>query len=95
MKLQENHDKLLCTHESLVASHTELEIAHEVIVITIKSYEPRMDKGTHSLHSVDLTCACPINSSTINSISNDELSIISCCTNVNPSPSFPCDIYYI
>jgi hypothetical protein len=49
MDLQETHDELLCSHENLVDSHAMVEIAHEVIIATVKSYEPHVQ--------VDFTCA--------------------------------------
>ncbi len=48
MDLQETHDELLCSHENLVDYHVMVEIAHEVIIATIKSYEPHVQ--------VDFTC---------------------------------------
>jgi len=36
--LQQNHDDLLCSHEKLMDSHLMLEIAHDVVVIMVKSY---------------------------------------------------------
>ncbi len=38
--LQEKYDELLCSHENLIDSHAMLEAAHEVIIATVKSYEP-------------------------------------------------------
>jgi hypothetical protein len=34
--LQEDHDELLCSHEKLFESHLMLEIAHEVVVTSVK-----------------------------------------------------------
>ncbi|EEE62689.1 hypothetical protein OsJ_17492 [Oryza sativa Japonica Group] len=49
--LQERHDELLCSHVNLVDSHAMLEVSHEVIIATVKSYEPHVQ--------VNLTCANP------------------------------------
>ena len=38
--LQGNLDELLCSHEKLMDSHLMLEIAHEVVVTMVKSYQP-------------------------------------------------------
>jgi hypothetical protein len=44
--LQESHDELLCSQEKLMDSHLMLEIAHEVVVTSIKSYQPHTQKCT-------------------------------------------------
>jgi hypothetical protein len=44
--LPESHDELLCSHEKLMDSHLTLEIAHEVVVIVVKSYQPHTHKCT-------------------------------------------------
>jgi hypothetical protein len=36
--LQEDHDELLCSHEKLMDSRLTLEVAHEVVITTVKSY---------------------------------------------------------
>ena len=44
--LREDHDELLCTHEKLMDSHLMLQIAHEVVVTAVKSYQPHTHKCT-------------------------------------------------
>ena len=83
--------ELLCTHENLVVSHTELEIAHEVILKTVKSYEPRVKTSTPSTHNANLTCASPSDSSIANAICCDESLIVPYCSNINVSSSSTCD----
>ena len=55
--LQEDHDELLCSHEKLNNSHLMLEIAHEVVVITVKSYQPHTHKYTCTQVPFILPCA--------------------------------------
>jgi hypothetical protein len=55
--LRENHDELLCSHEKLMDSHLMLEIAHEVVVTTVKSYQPHTHKCTCTQVPFILSCA--------------------------------------
>ena len=43
--LQANHVHLKCSHEKLVESHLMLEVAHEVVITSVKSSQPL----THTL----------------------------------------------
>jgi predicted nuclease with TOPRIM domain len=40
MTLQARHKELECTHEMLVESYTCLEVAHEVVLSSVKSTQP-------------------------------------------------------
>jgi hypothetical protein len=55
--LQESHDGLLCSHEKVMDSHLMLEIAHEVVVIAVKSYQPHTHKCTCTQVLYILSCA--------------------------------------
>ena len=55
--LQEDHDELLCSHKKLMDSHLMLEIAHEVVVTTVKSYQPHTHKCTCTQVPFILSCA--------------------------------------
>jgi hypothetical protein len=55
--LQESHGELLCSHEKLVDSHLMLEIAHEVVVTSVKSYQPHTHKCTCTQVPYILSCA--------------------------------------
>ena len=55
--LQEDHDELLCSHEKLMDSHLMLEIAHEVVITMVKSYQPHTHKCTCTQVSYILSCA--------------------------------------
>jgi hypothetical protein len=59
MALQEKYDDLSCSYEKLVDSHAMLDIAHEVMVTSVKSYLPHMHKCTSSQVHIDLSCANP------------------------------------
>ena len=51
--LQANYVHLKCSHEELVESSIMLEVAHEVVITSVKSSQPL----THSLTSCKKTCA--------------------------------------
>jgi hypothetical protein len=55
--LQESHNGLLCSYEKLMDSHLMLEIAHEVVVIVVKSYQPHTHKCTCTQVPYILSCA--------------------------------------
>jgi len=54
---KKSHDELLCSHEKLVDSHLMLEIAHEVVVTSVKSYQPHNYKCTCTQVPYILSCA--------------------------------------
>ena len=56
MALQETHTELEKSYEKLVDSHVSLEVAHEVMVTTVKSYEPPSHTCTCSQVQIDLAC---------------------------------------
>lgn len=65
-KLSSEHVTLQGTHmepeksyEKLVESHAMIEMAHEVMVNTVKSYEPLTHTCTCSHVQIDLTCTKP------------------------------------
>jgi hypothetical protein len=55
MKLQKRHKNLLCSHKELMSSFALLESAHEVMVTTVKDYQPHT--CTCAQPSIDLSCA--------------------------------------
>jgi hypothetical protein len=55
--LQESHDGLLCSHEKLIDYHLMLEIAHEVVITAVKSYQPHTHKCTCTQVPHILSCA--------------------------------------
>jgi hypothetical protein len=55
MKLQKRHRDLLCSHKELMDLYALLESAHDVMVITVKDFQPRTCTCAQS--SIDLSCA--------------------------------------
>jgi hypothetical protein len=42
LALQEKHDMLVCSHNKFMDSHIMLEMAHEVVLTNLKSYQPHI-----------------------------------------------------
>jgi hypothetical protein len=42
LALQEKHDMLVCSHNKFIDSHIILELAHEVVLTNLKSYQPHI-----------------------------------------------------
>jgi hypothetical protein len=40
LAFQEKHDMLLCSHKNLMDDHIMFDIAHEVVIANLKSYQP-------------------------------------------------------
>jgi hypothetical protein len=40
--LHERHDMLVCSHNKFIDSHIMLEMAHEVVLTNLKSYQPHI-----------------------------------------------------
>jgi hypothetical protein len=55
MKLQKRHMNLLCSHKELMDSYALLEATHEVMVTTVKHYQPHT--CICAPLSIDLSCA--------------------------------------
>jgi hypothetical protein len=55
--LQANHDELEHSYEKLVNSYATLEIAHEVVLSSVKSIQPPSHTCTCSQAQVNLSCA--------------------------------------
>jgi len=55
--LQVVHEQLKCSHESLVESHGILEIAHEVVIIVVKSSQPHTHPLTSTPSKLNISCA--------------------------------------
>ena len=56
MTLQGTHLELEKSYEKLVDSHASLEVAHEVMVTMVKSYEPLTHSCKCSQVQIDLAC---------------------------------------
>jgi chromosome segregation ATPase len=57
MVLQANHNELELSYEKLVDSYATLEIAHEVVLSSVKSIQPLSHTCTCSQFQVNLSCA--------------------------------------
>ena len=55
--LQKDHDMLSCSHDKLVDSHAMLEVAQEVVITSVKSFQLLTQNCTYSQKSLDLSCA--------------------------------------
>jgi hypothetical protein len=42
LALQEKHDMIVCSHNKFMDSHIMLEMAHEVVLTNLKSYQPHI-----------------------------------------------------
>ena len=54
--LQGTHEELECSYEKLADSHAMLEVAHEVVITSVKSYQPLSHTCTCSQASIMLSC---------------------------------------
>jgi hypothetical protein len=59
MALQATHKELECYHEKLVESYASLEIAHEVVVSSVKFLQPLTPTCTCSLVNNEFACIKP------------------------------------
>jgi hypothetical protein len=57
MALQADHKGLECSYEKLVYSYATLEIAHEVVLSSVKSIQPLSHTCTCSQAQINLSCA--------------------------------------
>jgi hypothetical protein len=46
IKLQKRHKDLLCSHKELMDSYALLELAHEVMITTVKDSQPHLHMCT-------------------------------------------------
>jgi hypothetical protein len=56
VKMQKDHEVLKCSHENLDA-HDMLQVFHEVVVTSVKHFQPPTQKCTCSLNSTNFVCA--------------------------------------
>jgi hypothetical protein len=57
VKVQKDHEKLKCSHENLQDAHVMLQVSHEVVVTSVKHFQPPTQKCTCSLKSINFICA--------------------------------------
>jgi hypothetical protein len=56
VKMQTDHDVLKCSHENLQDAHVMLQISHEVMVTSVKHFQPPTQKCTCLLNSINFVC---------------------------------------
>ena len=54
--LQANHVHLKCSHKKLVESHFMLEVAHEVVITSVKSSQPSTHTLTCTPSQLNISC---------------------------------------
>jgi hypothetical protein len=59
MALQARHKELECSHEMLVESYSYLEVAHKVVLSSVKSTQPLSHTCTCSHVNIKLSCTKP------------------------------------
>jgi hypothetical protein len=57
VEVQNDHEKLKCSHENLQDALVMLQVSHEVVVTSVKHFQPLTQKCTCSLESIDFICA--------------------------------------
>jgi hypothetical protein len=57
VKLQKDHEVLKCSHDNLQDEHVMLQVSHEVVVTSVRHFQPPTQKYTCSLNSINFVCA--------------------------------------
>jgi hypothetical protein len=57
VKMQKDHEVLKCSHDNLQHAHAMLQVSHEVVVTSVKHFQPLTQKCTCSLNSINFVCA--------------------------------------
>jgi hypothetical protein len=57
VKLQKDHEVLKCSHDNLQDKHAMLQVFHEVMVTSVRHFQPPTQKCTCSLNSINFICA--------------------------------------
>jgi hypothetical protein len=57
VNMQKDHGVLKCSHDNLQDAHVMLQVSHEVVVISVKHFQPPTQKCTCSLNSINFVCA--------------------------------------
>jgi hypothetical protein len=56
VKLQKDHEVLKCSHDNLKDEHAMLQVSHEVVVTSVRHFQPLTQKCTCSLNSINFVC---------------------------------------
>jgi hypothetical protein len=57
VKMQQDHEMLKCSHENLQDAHVMLQVSNEVVITSVKHFQPPTQKYTCSLNSINFVCA--------------------------------------
>jgi hypothetical protein len=57
VKLQKDHEVLKCSHDNLQDEHVMLQVSHEVVVTSVRHFQPLTQKCTCSFNSINFMCA--------------------------------------
>jgi hypothetical protein len=57
VKLQKDHEVLEGSHDNLQDEHAMLQVSHEVVVTSVKHFQPLTQKCTCSFNSINFVCA--------------------------------------
>jgi hypothetical protein len=57
VKLQKDHEVLKCSHDNLQDEHVMLQVSHEVVVTSVRHFQPLTQKCACSLNSISFVCA--------------------------------------
>jgi hypothetical protein len=53
VKMQQDHEMLKCSHENLQDAHVMLQVSNEVVITSVKHFQPPTQKYTCSLNSIN------------------------------------------
>jgi hypothetical protein len=57
VKMQKDHEVLKCSHDNLQDEHVMLQVSHEVVVTSVRHFQPLTQKCACSLNSISFVCA--------------------------------------
>jgi hypothetical protein len=57
VKMQKDHEVLKCSHDNLQDEHAMLQVSHEVLVTSVRHFQPLTQKCTCSLNFINFICA--------------------------------------
>jgi hypothetical protein len=57
VKMQKGYEMFKCSHEDLQDAHVMLQISHEVVVMSVKHFQPHTQECTCSPNFVNSICA--------------------------------------
>jgi hypothetical protein len=55
--MQKDYEMLNCSHEDLQVAHVILQVSHEIVVTSVKHFQPHTQECTYSPNFVNPICA--------------------------------------